>query len=115
MEGRTPMPEKEKLMDLAKHESSLVLFLSINLLPKIVDELLPILGESFPIAIVYKASTKEESVIIGNLGNIVEKWRNSHIRSQSIIIISKVLENKDFANSKLYDKEFFHKFRKKLR
>ncbi|MCX7810495.1 MAG: precorrin-4 C(11)-methyltransferase [Leptospiraceae bacterium] len=115
MEGRTPMPEKEKLMDLAKHESSLVLFLSINLLPKIVDELLPILGESFPIAIVYKASTKEESVIIGNLGNIVEKWRNSHIRSQSIIIISKVLEIKDFANSKLYDKEFFHKFRKKLR
>jgi precorrin-4/cobalt-precorrin-4 C11-methyltransferase len=115
MEGRTPMPEKEKLMDLAKHESSLVLFLSINLLPKIVDELLPILGESFPIAIVYKASTKEESVIIGNLGNIVEKWRNSHIRSQSIIIISKVLENKDFANSKLYNKEFFHKFRKKLR
>ncbi len=112
MEGRTPMPEKEKLKDLAKHGSSLVLFLSINLLPKIVEELIPVLGDEFPIAIVYKASTPEETILVGNLGNIVEKWRNSHIRSQSIIIISKVLEKKDFANSKLYSKDFFHKFRR---
>ncbi|GIX43486.1 MAG: precorrin-4 C(11)-methyltransferase [Leptospiraceae bacterium] len=114
MEGRTPMPEKEKLKDLAKHESTLVLFLSINLLPKIVEELIPILGEDFPIAIVYKASTSEEEILTGTLGNIVEKWKQTKIRSQSIIIISKVLEAKDFAASRLYDKNFFHKFRKRL-
>jgi precorrin-4/cobalt-precorrin-4 C11-methyltransferase len=113
MEGRTPMPEKEKLKELAKHESTLILFLSINLLPKIVEELTPILGQHFPIAIVYKASTPEEEILMGNLGNIVEKWKATKIRSQSIIIISKVLESKDFTASRLYDKNFFHKYRKK--
>src|SRR6185436_4284967 len=34
-EGRTPMPEGEKLEDLARHKATLVLFLSITLLGKV--------------------------------------------------------------------------------
>ncbi len=113
-EGRTKMPPLEKLADLAKHHSTLVLFLSINLLKKVCQEIIPILGEDWPIAIVAKASiSQQEKILQGTLGNIIGQWQQSDIRSQAIIIIGQILESKDFANSRLYDKNFSHSYRRK--
>lgn len=113
VEGRTPMPENEQLADLAKHKSTLVLFLSITLLKKIEEELIPVRGADCPIAIVYKASMPEQKIITGTLGTIREKVKEAKIKSQSMIIIGEVLTSTDFADSRLYAADFFHKFRKK--
>ena len=43
MEGRTPMPEGEKLKDLAKHHATMVIFLSVGMM----DELAATLREEY--------------------------------------------------------------------
>ena len=43
MEGRTPMPEGEKLRDLAKHHATMVIFLSVGMM----DELSATLREEY--------------------------------------------------------------------
>jgi len=111
-EGRTPMPDGEKLPDLAQHKATMVLFLSITLMKKVVEELIPSYGEDCPIAVVHKASMPEQVIITGTLKDIREKVRESKIRSQSMIIVGEVLTSKDFADSRLYAADFAHKFRK---
>lgn len=111
-EGRTPMPDGEKLPDLAKHKATMVLFLSITLMKKVVEELTPSYGEDCPVAVVYKASMPEQVIITGTLKDIREKVKESGIRSQSMIIVGEVLTCTDFADSRLYAAEFAHKFRK---
>ena len=111
-EGRTPVPDREKLDDLAKHQATLVLFLSINLLKKVVPLIAPSYGEDCPIAVVHKASCPDEIIVTGTLSDIVNKVQLKGIKSQSIILVGRVLTATHFANSKLYDPEFSHGFRK---
>lgn len=110
-EGRTPVPELENLPDLARHQSTLVLFLSITLIKKVVRQVRPIYGEDCPIAIVHKASLPEQKIVMGTLADIEKKVREAKLLSQSIIIIGKVLTAENFAESRLYAKDFSHGFR----
>ena len=56
MEGRTPVPEKEKLASLASHGATMVIFLSIGLIDKVQEALLQgAYTASTPAAVVYKA------------------------------------------------------------
>ena len=113
VEGRTPMPQGEQLADLARHGSTLVLFLSITLLKRIQKELIPVLGEDCPIAVVHKATLPDQKVVIGTLATIGDQVREQRITTQSMIIIGRVLTSTDFANSRLYAADFSHRFRKK--
>ena len=113
VEGRTPMPDGEQLADLARHGSTLVLFLSITLLKKIQQELIPILGEDYPVAVVHKATLPDQKVVLGTLATIRDQVREQGITTQSMIIIGRVLTSTDFANSRLYAADFFHGFRKR--
>ena len=112
VEGRTPMPEKEQLQDLARHESTLCLFLSITLMEKLAEELIPSYGEDCPVAVVHKASMPEEQVVIGTLADIAAKVEQAGIRSQSMIFVGRFLTSTDFADSRLYAADFSHRFRK---
>ncbi len=112
MEGRTPMPEKEKLADFAKTGATLVLFLSVTMIEKVMDELAPHYGKDCPVAVVHRASWPDQKIIKGFLGDIVEKVKAEKIKSQSIIIVGRVLSGEGFAESRLYDASFSHQFRK---
>ena len=114
VEGRTPMPEPEQLRDLAKHQSTMVLFLSITLLKKVTEELIPEYGADCPVAVVHKATCPEEQRILGTLSDIHHRVQEAGIRSQSIIIVGHVLTSTTFKNSKLYDPDFSHGFRKSV-
>ncbi|MAF65981.1 MAG: precorrin-4 C(11)-methyltransferase [Planctomycetes bacterium] len=113
VEGRTPMPEGEKLADLARHGSTMVLFLSITLLKKIEDELIPVLGDDCPIAVVHKATMPDQKIVRGTLATIREQVRAEGLNSQSMIIVGRVLTSTDFADSRLYATDFTHRFRRK--
>lgn len=111
MEGRTPVPEQERLSELAKHGSTLAIFLSITLLAKVVDILRPHYGDDCPIAIVHRASWPDEQIVRGTLADICEKIGATKIRAQSMILVGRVLTADDFADSRLYAADFQHGYR----
>jgi precorrin-4/cobalt-precorrin-4 C11-methyltransferase len=111
-EGRTVMPDGEKLADLASHGATLCLFLSINLLRRVVRELTPSYGADCPIAVVHKATCPEQQILTGTLADIVEQVQQANIQSQSMVIVGRVLTSEDFADSRLYDPSFTHRYRR---
>ena len=105
------MPPGEELEDLARHRSTLVLFLSITLLGSVVRSLAPAYGEDCPVAIVHKATWPDQMILTGTLADIEQKVREARINATAIILVGRVLTSSDFANSRLYDPEFTHRFR----
>ncbi|MBE9515423.1 MAG: precorrin-4 C(11)-methyltransferase [Proteobacteria bacterium] len=120
VEGRTPMPEGESLAELAKHHSTLCIFLSITLLKKVKQELLEAgWHEDSPVLVVHKASwPEEEKIIRGTLADIRERCQAEKVSSQAMIIVSPTLGARDWKQlkkSKLYDAEFTHRYRRGLK
>ncbi len=111
-EGRTLMPEKEKLKDLAQHRATLALFLSITLIRSVAEALIPSYGAQCPVAVVHKASWPDQVIVRGTLSDIAAKVREARINSIAMVLVGWVLTADDFANSRLYDPEFTHRFRK---
>ncbi len=114
-EGRTPMPALEKLDALAAHRATLCIFLSITLMRDVTEALIPAYGADCPVAVVHKASCPDQQIVLGTLGDIREKVRAAGIKSQAMILVGHVLTATDFANSKLYDPEFSHRFRRAVK
>jgi len=111
-EGRTPMPELEKLASLAQHRATLVLFLSITLIRDVVEELIPHYGENCPVVVVQKATWPDQKIVRGTLADITTKVQRAKISDTALIFVGEVLTSKNFSNSRLYDPEFTHRFRK---
>ncbi|WP_302226525.1 precorrin-4 C(11)-methyltransferase [Veillonella magna] len=111
MEGRTPMPPKEKLALLASHEATMCIFLSVQMIDKVVEELI---GGGYaketPVAIVVKASWPDQRIIRGTLETIADIVAKEGVLRQAMIVVSKVLDS-DYELSKLYDKGFSHMYR----
>jgi precorrin-4/cobalt-precorrin-4 C11-methyltransferase len=111
-EGRTTMPDGERLEDLARHKATLAFFLSITLLGKVARTLAPIYGEDCPAVVVHRASWPDQRIVHGTLADIFAKVREAKITSQSIILVGRVLTANDFANSRLYAPDFSHGYRR---
>ena len=112
-ESRTKVPKREMISELAKHKATLIFYLSVHLLSNIVKE--SIAGgykKSTPVAVVYRASWKDQKIVKGTLGDIVKKIRDEKITRTAIVIISDVIDSKSYEYSKLYDKKFSHGYRK---
>lgn len=110
--GRTPMPDGEGLADLGRNGGTLALFLSVTLLAKVADELVPVRGADCPVVVVHKASLPGETIVRGTLADIYERVRQAKIRSQSIVLVGRALTCEDFPGSRLYDPTFTHRFRR---
>lgn len=111
-EGRTAMPEGEALEELARHRATLALFLSVMLLKQVTQALAPSYGWDCPIAVVHRASWPDQRIVTGTLEDIVAKVKAAGIRSQSMILVGRVLTATEFADSRLYAPDFSHRFRK---
>ena len=114
MEGRTPVPEREKLRELARHGSSMAIFLSSAMIGSVVSELLSggAYTDQTPAAVVYKATWSDEKIIRGNLENIAEKCAAEGIKKTALILVGDFL-GESYGKSFLYDKNFETEFRKK--
>ena len=111
-EGRTPVPEREKLESLARHQATLALFLSISLIRQLTEVLIPEYGPNCPVAVVHKATCPDQKIVTGTLSDIVERVRRAGIKSQSMILVGRVLTAEDFADSRLYAPDFSHGYRR---
>ncbi len=113
--GRTRMPPGEELQELARHGATLALFLSITLLDEVTAALIPHYGADCPVAVVHKASCPDQIIVSGTLADIQARVKAARIRTQSMILVGRVLTATDFANSRLYDPSFSHRYRKARR
>ncbi len=105
--GRTPMPEE--LKDLARHQATMVLFLSAALAPKALAELIE--GgypPETPAACVYRVGWPEVKIIRGTLADLSAKMAEAGIKKQALIYVGKALGRHPFTRSKLYDPHFSH-------
>ena len=110
--GRTKVPAKEDLQELAKIRATIVIFLSIQEIDRVVRKLKQGYGLDTPVAVIEKVSYPDERKIIGTLQDIAKKVKEVGIKRRALIIIGDVLRKK-YQKSKLYDKDFEHTFRKK--
>lgn len=111
MEGRTPVPEREKLRALAAHGASMALFLSAGLLDRAQEELLAGgYAPDTPAAIVYKASWPEEKVFRCRVDELAAVAARNGIRKTALVVVGEFLGG-DYARSRLYAPDFSTEFR----
>ena len=113
--GRTPVPEREALHELARHGATLVIYLSIKLIEAVVADLTPAYGPETPVVVANPVSWPDEQMIRGTLGTIAGLVQAAaNFERQALIMVSPVLSARDNelkARSKLYDESFTHGFR----
>lgn len=115
LEGKTPVPETEKLSELAKHKATLVIFLSVGMIEEVKAELLQGYSEDTPVVIIEKATWKEQKVVRGQLKDIVMLVKDAGIKKTALIYVGEALRASEKSlgkESKLYDKDFKHGYRK---
>ena len=90
--GRTPVPDRERLLDLAAHRTSLVLFLSAGMVSGVVDDLRAAgYSPDTPIALVFRASWPDERIVRGTLADIVQRLEAEEITHHALIVVSPAL------------------------
>ncbi len=109
-EGRTAVPDLEKLPLLAQHQTTLVLFLSITLVKKMQQDLLTAYAPETPCAVVYRATWPDELILDCRLAELSNTVKKAKITKTAVVIVGKALAAKG-KRSKLYDPAFSHSFR----
>jgi len=105
------MPSGETLEAFAATGATLAIHLSIHVLDKVVERLLPFYGADCPAAVVYRASWPDERVIRATLASIVGEVARQPIERTALIMVGKVLGARDFRDSALYDAAYQRRFR----
>lgn len=110
-EGRTPVPEKERIASLASHGATMAVFLSAGLLNQLTQSLIEGGYEpDCPAAIVYKATWPDEKIIRTTVDSLQEQAEKAGISKTALILVGKFLQD-DYERSLLYHPEFTHGFR----
>ncbi|MFZ5989663.1 MAG: precorrin-4 C(11)-methyltransferase [Bacillota bacterium] len=110
MEGRTGVPQKEKIEALASHGAAMVIFLSVHMMDELVERLKCGYRLDTPVAVVYKASWPQQKIVRGTLDNIAELVVKEGIKKTALVVVGDFLGN-DYELSKLYDDNFSHEYR----
>ena len=111
MEGRTPVPNKQKIADYAAHKATMVIFLSSGMLEKLQTELIKGgYSEDTPAAIVYKASWPDEKVVRCTVGTIAACAAEHNITKTALITVGNFL-GYEYERSELYNPTYTHMFR----
>jgi precorrin-4/cobalt-precorrin-4 C11-methyltransferase len=110
-EGRTPKPSKEAISKLAEHHATMCIFLGVQMIENVVEDLLTHYNKQTPVAVVQKASWPDEKIVRGTLDDIAGKVHASGITKTAMIIVGNVLDTKKITPSKLYDRTFTHEYR----
>ena len=110
-EGRTPMPDREKLHLLARSHSTMCIYLSADIVEKVQEELMMEYPETTPVAACYRLTWKEQRIYRGQLKDLTQLLRDHHLTLDTLIVVSDAIDNRK-GLSELYSKHFTHLFRK---
>lgn len=108
--GRTKVPEKEQLSQLAKSQSSLCLYLSVAQAKEVQEQLLTAYAPTTPVALVYKVSQPEQKVVTGTLNQLASLAAKHNFKKSTVILVGETLKAKN-QRSRLYAANFSHSYR----
>ena len=115
MEGRTPVPESERIEALAAHGATMVIFLSAGRLEKLSQRLLAGgYAPDTPAAIVYKATWPDERIVRTTVAGLAEAGARAGITKTALITVGGFL-GEEYGRSRLYDPSFATGFREASR
>ncbi|MDR0657900.1 MAG: precorrin-4 C(11)-methyltransferase [Mediterranea sp.] len=110
-EGRTLMPEKEKLHLLARSQSTMCIFLSAGVAEEVQEQLLQHYPPATPVAVCYKLTWKDEKIWRGELKDLAHIVKANNLTLTTLIVVGDAIDNRQ-GLSRLYASEFKHLFRK---
>ena len=110
-EGRTPMPEKEKLHMLARSQSTMCIFLSAGIVDDVQAQLLEHYPEDTPVAACYHLTWPDERIYRGQLKDLDKLVHDNKLTLTTMLVIGEAIDNRK-GLSRLYADEFKHLFRK---
>ncbi len=110
-EGRTGVPEGQRLADLARHRATMALFLSAGLLEEAARDLATAYGPTCPAVLVHRASWPDQRVIRATLADVAARAREAGVDATAIVLVGPALGEPAFEDSRLYDASFAHGFR----
>lgn len=110
-EGRTPMPEKEKLHLLARSQSTMCIFLSAGIVEDVQKELLEHYAPETPVAACYKLTWKDERIYRGELKDLAAIVKENNLTLTTMLVVGEAIDNRK-GLSRLYAHEFKHLFRR---
>lgn len=115
IEGKTPVPDRERLTELARHGASMVIFLSVSMIDKVVRELQSGYTDDTPVIVIERVTWPEQRIVRGTVRDIAERVREAGITKTALIYVGEALrasvENTGRV-SKLYSNDFSHGYRK---
>lgn len=114
LQGKTPVPQRESLASLAKHQATMVIFLSASLIKEVKKELLQGYPPETPVAVVYKATWAGQKIIRGTLKDLDTLLEDAGIKKTALIYVGEALRaslETLSKESRLYHKDFKHEFR----
>lgn len=110
-EGRTPMPEREKLHLMARSQSTMCIFLSASIAKQVQEELLQEYPETTPVAVCYHLTWKDEQIFRGELKDLARIVKENNLTLTTMIVVGEAIGNRE-GLSRLYAHEFKHLYRK---
>jgi precorrin-4 C11-methyltransferase len=110
-EGRTPLPSRERISELARSQSTMCIYLSADLVEHVQSELLTAYAPTTPVAVCYKLTWPEQRVYRGTLEHLAQLVRDNGLRLTTLIVVGDAIDNRE-GFSKLYDANFSHLFRR---
>ena len=109
-EGRTPMPDKEKLHLLARSQSTMCIFLSASIVDDVQKELLMEYPENTPVAACYHLTWPDQKIYRGQLKDLAKMVHDNHLTLTTMLVVGEAIDNRS-GLSELYSKHFTHLFR----
>jgi precorrin-4/cobalt-precorrin-4 C11-methyltransferase len=113
--GRTGTPPNEVLGDLARHRTGLVLFLSAAQAAEVTAALLPHYGPEAPVVIAYRVTWPDQQLLRCTLATLEQTLHAAGIQRTALILVGPWLTPDQARNSKLYDPNYEHRFRRTRR
>ena len=109
-EGRTPMPEREKLHLLARSQSTMCIYLSAAIVDDVQAELLQAYPPETPVAACYKLTWRDERIYRGQLKDLAQIVKENRLTLTTLLVVGEAIDNRQ-GLSHLYASDFKHLFR----
>ena len=103
------MPDGETLAAFGATGATLAIHLSVHVLDRVRDELIPHYGADCPVAVVFRASWPEQRVIRATLGSLDATIGEGE--RTALILVGRALSATDFDESRLYAGDYDRRFR----
>jgi precorrin-4 C11-methyltransferase len=109
-EGNTPLPQREKLQEMAAHQATMCIFLSATIARHVQEQLLEHYPPDTPMAILYRVTWEDEKIFTGRLDELAQLIRANKLTRTVLIIVGVAIGARE-NRSHLYNPQWRHIFR----